>query len=496
MKRFSLIALACLLGLGACDDLSQVGDDRLLGVYIGCPGTEEEEETRADVGQTPATTLENRIHSLKVWVFQSSDHSLVGSLELSGSQLPRPGRVRRYELAVSRDFARTKPDVDIFALANAESIGCTLHGGSSWEAVDSAVICNPYFGVTGSVVHEVDPDLGLPMTGVGRNLPVQNEEPMLRVETVQLNRAVSKLRYVFCRMKTDKEAGAQEDSIRITKVTLNGNTIPVGERLFLPSTNVSSAVAPWGYETEPMNTYGPTYLCRNETPEKLVYAGQDPASYEALLDQSIAEGTLSNWGVTYLRESDKMLTGYVEYVVNGETRTRNFTMASPGDFARNHNWTLYGYFLSGRNLQLSVRTLTWDFNTWLINFSDHAVVAQQLIVDQNTVELTETSKDHFDARLRAGTSAKCRLYITSPATGKLMIRPTGDTYAFIVDPMIADINPEENAGLVEIEIRRNPDATGNLTGKYITLSFFVELGDREIDANTEILNGKVYRFML
>ena len=270
----------------------------------------------------------------------------------------------------------------------------------------------------------------------------------------------------------------------------------MGERLFLPSANAAYAIAPWGYDEVPMHTYGPSFLARNETPEKLVYAGQDPASYETLLDRAVAEGTLSDWGVTYLRESDKMLSGYVEYVVNGETRTRNFTMASPGDFARNHTWTLYGYFLSGRNLQLSVRVLSWDFNTWLINFSDHAVVAQQLLVDQNTVELTETSKDNFDARLRPGTAARCHLYITSPATGKLLIRPSGDTYAFLVTPQTVDINPEVNAGLVDIEIRRNPEATGNLSGKYITLSFFVELGDREIDANTEILNGKVYRFIL
>lgn len=494
MKRLSLLGLAFLLLLGACDIATLGREDReeALGVYIACPGTDD---TRADVGETPASTVENRVHSLTVWVFTSSDHTLVGSLDLSGNLLPRPGRVRRYEMAVSREFARMKPDVDVFALANAASVGCTLDGNSTWEAIDSALFCDPYFGV-GSPVLTVNPELGLPMTGVGRNLAVQDEEPLLRVETVPLVRAVSKLRYVFCRTKTEGDAAAQQDSIRINKVTLNGNMIPVGERLFLPSADADFAIAPGGYDIRPYDTFGPAWLARNETPEKLIYAGQDPASYESMLDRAVEEGTLSDWGVTYLRESDKMLSGYVEYVVNGETRTRNFTMASPGDFARNHTWTLYGYFLSGRNLQLSVRVLNWDYNSWLINFSDHAVVAQQLLVAQNTVELTETSKDHFDARLRPGTAAQCRLYITSPATGKLLIRPSGDTYAFLVSPQTVDINPEVNAGLVEIEIRRNPAATGNLSGKFITLSFYVELGDREIDANTEILNGKEYRFIL
>lgn len=492
MKRVLLLLLACVWAFPACD-IATLGDGRteMLGVYIGAPG---DPASRADEGEFPGTDVENAIHSLTVWVFESESHEPVGSLVLSGSQLPSPGTSRRYDMQVSRDFASRKPDVDVFALANAASVGCTLTASASWDEVDTAVFRNPYFGVKDPVVHSVDPEKGLPMTGVGRSLPILNEEPALRVETIHLNRAVSKLRYVFCRMKND--AQMEQDSIRIQKVVLNGNLIPVGEYLFTGGAADGTSIAPGGYEIMPMTTYGPSMIARNETPEKLVYAGQDPASYEALIDRAVAEKTLSDWGVTYLRESDKMLTGYVRYVINADTLTRNFSMAAPGDFARNHNWTLYGYFLSGRNLQISIRALPWDYNVRNINFSDYSVVAQQLVLDSNTVELTETSKDHFDARLRAGMSARCYLYITSPSTGKLMIRPEGDAGAFIVTPDRVDINPDYNGGRVDIEIRRNPEAIGNLSGKFITLSFYVMLGDREIDANTEIFNGKVFRFML
>ena len=494
MKHFTLVGtvLLLLLLLAACDVATLgVRDGGELGVYISCPGITG---TRDVEGEVPGSDPENAVHSLLVWVFNSTTHELVGSLDLTGSELPMPGRVRRYDLSVTRDFARVKPDVDVFAVANAASIGCTLTADSSWEEIDTVVFRNPYFGVTEPVVRSVDPALGLPMSGVGRGLKVENEEPMLRVETIELQRAVSKVRFVFCRMKTDEQV--QQDSIRIEKVTLKEGMIPVGEYLFPASPADATAIAPGGYEPTPLVTFGPDWIARNETPEKLVYAGQDPVSYEKLIDQAVSDGVLSDWGAAYLRESDKLLTGYVDYVVNGESNTRSFSMSASGDFARNHNWTVYGYFLSGRNLQLSIRALPWDYNTRNINFSEIAIVAQPLTVDDTTAEVTETSHEHYNVRLRAGTSAKCRLFITSPKSAKLLIRPVGDANAFIVEPQRVDINPDYKSGAVDIEIRRNPDALGNLSGKYITLSFSVSLGEREINADSEILFGKEYRFIL
>ena len=489
MKRLSLILLSVLLVIVACKRDDVASGEASLGIYIETPG---EPFTRAEVGEVPGTTAENAVHNIQVWIFNSSTHELIESLSLSGSQLPSPGRVRRYELPVTTDFAREKPAVDVFAIANAASIGCTLDNTSTWEQVSDAVFGDPYFGVD-NPVRAIDASLGLPMTGAGRNLAIQGEEPMLKIETVRLVRAVSKLRFVFCRMDSEQEL----DDIRIENVTLNGDQIPVSQYLFLASENDKCAIdQSEGYELTPLVTPGPATLAANETPEKLVYAGQDPASYEAMLNNAIAEGTLTDCGVLYLRESNKILRGYVEYSINGERFSRNFLMANEYDFARNHTWTLYGYFLSGRNLQLSVRTLPWDYNKWNVNFSNNAVLAEQISVDANTVEIVETTHNHFDCHLRPGTAAKCSVYITAPVSGKLMIRAIGDTYAFLVDPRIADINPDLDAGRIDITIRRNPDAQGDLTGKFITLSFYVELGEREIDADSEIFNGEVYRFIL
>ena len=491
MKRLLLISFVLLLVTSpACMRLALEESDCELGVYIGCPS---DASTKATVGDVPGSTQENAVHSIFVWIFDSESHNLIDTLSLSGSQLPTPGRVRRYEISVTKEFAIERPRVDVFAIANAESIGCTLTGTATWEQVNDAVFGGDYFGVS-NPVRAVDPSLGLPMTGVGRGLEVQGEEPMLKIETIQLERIVSKLRFVFCKMAN--ENSVQQDVIKVNKVTLNGYMIPVSQYLFLGDANDSYAIAPGGYDINQLVTYGPETLAANETPEKLTYANQDPASYETLLNNAVSEGTLTDWGVTYLRESDKTLTGYIDYEINGESKTKTFSMAAPGDFARNHNWTIYGYFLSGRNLQVSVRALPWDYSRWNINFSDDAVQASQIKIDDSTVELVETSPDHWDARMRPGIPAKFSVNITAPASGKLMARAIGDTYAFIVDPEIADINPDVNSGSIEFSVSRNPDAPGNLSDKSIILSFYVELGERDISADSEIFNGKVYRFVL
>ena len=492
MKAFRFISLLLFLALFSCRreplpvETEPVFEMPQMGIYIAAP---EDPQTRADVGDVPGTSVESHLHDMKIWVFYSEGHEKIASLTLSGSQLPEAGRTRRYAVSVTRDFARTRPDVDVFVLANAASVNCSLTEDATWDEVNNTVFGGTNFGIS-EPVRVVDPLYGLPMTGVGRGLSVQGEEPVLKVETVTLVRAVSKIRYVFCRMKDEE----QHDEISVDRVTLNGGLIPVSEYLFTAA--LPYAIAPGGYELEPIPTEGPATLAQNEMPEKLVYAGQDAVSYQKLLDNAISEGVLTDAGTMYLRESDKMLTGYVNYTVNGVSHVRNFSMAQPGDFARNHSWTLFGYFLSGRNLQLAINAQPWDYNTYQVDFSNQSVQATQFVVDDTTADVSETSHDHFDVRLRTGLTAKGRLYITTPVSGKLMIHPVGDAGSFIVHPDIADINPSLNAGRIDVEIRRNPAAEGDQSGKFITLSFTVEAGDREIDANSEILNGKVYRFIL
>ncbi len=102
--------------------------------------------------------------------------------------------------------------------------------------------------------------------------------------------------------------------------------------------------------------------------------------------------------------------------------------------------------------------------------------------------------------------ARGSVRITNPTGGKLFIRGLGEQSAFEIKPDICAIDATENDGQIDITIGRNPDFTGDYSGKSIVLSFAVELnGDdvvsvdgegRVIDANSELLQGETYKFVL
>ena len=144
-----------------------------------------------------------------------------------------------------------------------------------------------------------------------------------------------------------------------------------------------------------------------------------------------------------------------------------------------------------------MNVLPWDYNAYVVDFSEESVsIISKFTVDENTVDLRQTSKGHYDARLLPGVAAKCRISVTTPVGGRLMIRPVGDANAFQVVPDMAFIDPTVNSGRIDILVRRNPDVDEDLTGSYMTLSFSVETaGGRVIDANSEAIDA-VYRFVL
>ena len=474
-------------------------EEPAIGVAIEFPTGEA--ETRAEVGELPASTLENMLHTVSVWVFRSDNHKLEAFRDISPEDFPVRGGVRRYSLPVSRAFVREQPNVDIFVLANAASIGSSLDTESSWEHLTAAFFTDsevaPYYGFgLANPVKAVDEEKGLPMSGCGLDLPVEGEEPVLRVRTVKLTRAVSRLRFVFCKTYTEGE----EEEVVISRIILASQQIPIKEYVF---TSTKTGIVRdneddrSNYLPSAYIIPGPEDIADNETPENLIYVNQDPITYDRIISDAVAGGVLTDMGYTYLRESDKRLVGRIEYTVGGRVRAREFNMSTAGDFARNHTWTVLGYFLSGRNLQLALNVLPWDYNTYVVDFSEESVnVSSKFTVESSTAEITETSKDHYDARLLPGTDALGHLHITTPVGGYLMIRPLGDADAFKVEPDRARIDPTVNSGRIDIRVRRNPEIDEDLSGKYITLSFYVETADgRVIDANTEAVDG-VYRFII
>jgi len=76
-----------------------------------------------------------------------------------------------------------------------------------------------------------------------------------------------------------------------------------------------------------------------------------------------------------------------------------------------------------------------------------------------------------------------------------MINPVGDASAFIIEPEIAEINPNVNGGEITISIRPNPSFPVGEEEYSITLSFLVETIDGQVIGADSELNRSIYRFV-
>ena len=464
--------------------------------------------TRATVGEVPAETKENAINSLGIWVFYSTTegshaHEKVGSLLVNDiKDLPAAGGVRKYSLSVGQTFMLERPDVDVFVLVNGASINSNLTENSTWVEVNDAMFGGDNYFSTIKPVTAV-PDGGLPMSGVGMGLTVGGEEPFLKVPTVSVGRAVSKLRFIFSQMYTENNT---EEEYAIEKVVLDGNQIPESEYVFSPNGyRIGTDYISSNLEIPWPNSLALKY---SETPEIYSYAGQDGPSYEKLIKDGISSNQLSHLGTYYLRESDKRLTGTVYYSITKDNITEHkemsFTMDKAGDFARNHTWTVYGYFISNRTLQLGVSVLPWDKNNYTIKFNNETLqVVQKFTVDRSTAaDVVRVGESNvYNVFLDPKRACRGYLYVTTPQGGKLVIERKGSTSsleAFTVTEE-ATIDPTHNGGRIDILIDRNrdPEYTKDPTGSTITLEFkaYTPDGDREISGASECID-QIYRFYI
>lgn len=460
---------------------------------------------KSEVGEVPGSTAENAIHDLKIWVYTSDDHHApVTSMTVDASEFPPAGGARRYALHTSRTFAADPPLVDVFILANAASIGCTLSTAdtwenvtntdvvSSWAQVHDAVIGTASFGVA-SPVHTV-PESGLPMSAMAQGQKVSGTEPFLGLNPLALTRAVSKFRWVFSQMSFNSSNPEALAQISIDKITLGGGQIPKQEYVF---TEGSTGIVPGEYDPSPFVLTGPwTNLPSSSTPERYRYVNQDALTYENLLAEGVALGELSHFDgdVTYFRESDQKLTGRIDYSVTKagvtEQKYKEFAMDAEGDFARNHIWTLYGYFVRDMSLQLSVGVLPWDKQFYSIDFSDAAIWADpKFYVDEGTALHAETRDGYRNIYVNPSSPVVAYAPIKTPVGGKLYIRTIGQDDLFEVTPSpFGEINPN-------IPIKITIGASGKTGSGSITLKFVVEAGGREMLADSELIDTR-YRFIL
>ena len=371
--------LLVIVLLTACSDHSGEGsdekDDCFLNIYVYAPG--HPMLTRADVGEIAHREIaESTVHTLQIWVFKHSDGDLVGYLNATPSFLNETDGQELFRMKVEKEFADHPENVDVYVVANVESVGLTLGKNTERDDLDAAKIGEGSFGVS-TRVSEV-PDAGLPMSGVEKDQPIYGSYPTLRIgsqdamTTVQLTRAVSKLRFVLCRIASEDD----KELVSIDGIQLDGGMIPTKSYL-MPGTYTYSSdpVAPTDYETNPIvyvNTANKLLKADIPTvvnPMKYAYETQAAQDYEDMINEAIAgtykaaesDQPLKQLGLTYLRESDKQLTGTIQYSVQQKGNTdetqvdhTTFSIAAPGDFYRNRSWIIYVFYMDAKIHVLTV----------------------------------------------------------------------------------------------------------------------------------------------
>lgn len=377
IDRWMLLLLAVLLSACHSSDEDSPDQDCYLDIHVYAP--DRPIVTRGDVGEVPPSNVEEKkVHSLQIWVFKSNGGSEVGYLDVKPGSEADPTYLNQtgqqtYRMKVTKEFADHPEAVDVYVVANAESCGFTFGEDTKRSDLDNAQIGENSFG-TSERVSTVG-NKGLPMSAVEKNQPIYGAFPSLRIgkenemTTLKLTRAVSKLRFVLCR-KDDENS--TKKLVKINSIKLNEKQIPDNTWL------IAREVSDYSQRTHSAIDYGEvkkTDIPSVDDPLIYAYETQTAQEYEDLINDAVSKGHLWQLGLTYLRESDLQLKGKINYTYkDGETEKTvdtEFSMATPGDFLRNHSWIIYIFYM---DTKIHVQMVTdIGMRSWIPDGRDESV---------------------------------------------------------------------------------------------------------------------------
>lgn len=379
------MALLSAVLLTACssggeEENSATVEDCFLDIYVYSPGRPI--VTRGDVGEiAPSEEAERKVDTLQIWVFKHADGSLVSYKGEKPTFLNEEAiGQQKFQMKIDKTFADNPENVDVYVVANAKSCGLSsLDENTTRAQLDAAQINGDYFGTGTSTLTKAVPENGLPMSAVLHNQPITGRFPTLRIgtesemATLQLTRAVSRLRFVLCRIKEDNTK-TRKKLVSIDNIQLDANQIPTASYLIQRQANSFS------YSPDAID-YGSVEkesIPEVKDPMLYAYETQEAQDYESMIDDAVSgkwradpsdpDKPLIQLGLTYFRESDKQLKGTVKYQIQerddvssewktATTEEATFTMAAPGDFLRNHSWIVYIYFMDAKIHVLTVTNI-------------------------------------------------------------------------------------------------------------------------------------------
>lgn len=437
-------ALLAFAGVGCVEPLEPVERDpnaRDLIIRLSVPG-QGIPVTKAGTGPVNGISPESQVYTVQVWAFNhhaadsdagDSEKAVAYSTVDLGTTgwantVQRPSgyydewtNTTTYEVPMTfpgyvldRDAADMK--FDFYVLANASSIGCTAGQDATRGTLKSLSFGGDNFGTatpkTGATPTAILGTTGLPISGFfnktknaqgqspyvgpagGVDLSFLKTQPSITaaemhklVPVVQLQRAVSKIRFAFAR-----PTGMTD--IQITKIVIDGELIPTSTFVFpredetefaLPSgSGYTTGAATIGSDTNPLfvvpsNYTGNDIITSVSDPEALKSNSEkklttDQAKTPSQMNAQEYDTFLSAHStsqIAYLRESGKPITGKIYYKIGATSYEAPFTMEglTNTNFHRNHYWTVYAYFEGGNILQIWTACNPWVLREETTSFS-------------------------------------------------------------------------------------------------------------------------------
>ena len=334
----------------------------------GTSGTLRQDET------SPNPIDEEKIYSIRVWAFKSgTDEENAMPIGFKAETGLNETGSHQVSMKLLRKAAGDLENIDLFILLNAESIG-VLNGSNcntmTRKALKEATF-NSNFGINpdGSPQATEVSEKGLPISRVITDINVNNHiadnaaAAAAKPVSVPLVRAVSKLHFFFAR-KTGKDT----ESVTVTKIEVNGETLTAESPVF-PEETTDADKNTKGLRG---SFKGLTYLNNSqilkfgEIATSKIKAVTEPKDYirkdgEKAQEYMTRLSFLHEGCKSYLRETDKIITGKIYFKSNASLEARSVEFKIPEAY-RNHELVVYGYFSGEAFLDLNLQYYVANWN--------------------------------------------------------------------------------------------------------------------------------------
>lgn len=321
---------------------------------------------------SPSPTEEEKIYSIRVWAFKSDTDENAMPIGFKAETGLKETGSHKVSMKLLRKAAGDLENIDLYILLNAESI--SVLNGSDCNTMTRKTLKAATFGsnfgikTDGSPQATTVPKKGLPISRVITKINVKNNiadneaAAAANPVSVPLVRAVSKLHFFFARKK-----GVDTESVSVTKIEVNGETLTAASPVFPEATTdaekdtkglkgsfngltyLTKNLIFGGIATEKINpVVDPTAYKRND--------GEKAQEYMTRLSDKVQEGCRS-----YLRETDKTITGKIHFKSNASLAERSVEFKIPEAY-RNHELVVYGYFSGEALLDLNLQYYVANWN--------------------------------------------------------------------------------------------------------------------------------------